>query len=106
MDATPLFVGRTAEKRLLEARWRARGPEMVVLYGRRRVGKTELLRHFSKGKRSLFAVGTRSDRRSQVRHFVTELSRLTGENDLTNLPIHDWDTALGRLNAFLQKAPG
>ncbi len=102
----PLFVGRTTEKRLLEARWRSRVSEMIILYGRRRIGKTELLRHFSKDKRALFAVGTRSDRRSQVRHFMVELSRLSGEADLATLPIHDWDTALGRLNAFLQKTPG
>jgi uncharacterized protein len=106
MSQPPLFVGRTTEQRLLESRWRSQGSELVVLYGRRRVGKTELLRHFSRGKRTLFAVGTRSEKRSQVRHFVEGLSQLTGETDLAGLPIHDWDTALGRLNAFLQKARG
>lgn len=101
-----LFIGRSQEQGLLEKRWRSRGSELVVLYGRRRVGKTELLRHFAKSKRSLFAVGTRSESRSQVRHFVAELSHLTDEPDLANLPIHDWDTALGRFNAVLQKTRG
>jgi len=106
MSKIPIFIGRFEEQELLKKRWRSGDSELVVLYGRRRVGKTELLRHFSKSKRSLFAVGTRSSSRSQVRHFITELSHLTDESDLANLPIHDWDTALGRFNAILRKTRG
>ncbi len=106
MNSNSLFIGRSQEQALLEKRWRSRESDLVVLYGRRRVGKTELLRHFSKGKRTLFAVGTRSDTRSQIRHFVAEISRLFAAPDLVHLPINDWETAFARLNVAFQKISG
>ncbi|MEI8132366.1 MAG: ATP-binding protein, partial [Leptolinea sp.] len=41
---------------LLEKRFHSGKAEFFVLYGRRRVGKTELLAHFCEGKRSIFFV--------------------------------------------------
>lgn len=49
-----MFIGREAELRFLEERYHSSRGELVVLYGRRRVGKTETLRHFSKGKPHVF----------------------------------------------------
>ena len=43
------FIDREREMATLEREWGNR-PSFVVLYGRRRVGKTRLLREFSKGK--------------------------------------------------------
>ncbi len=51
-----MFVNRVAELALLEKRFDSGKAEMFVLYGRRRVGKTELLAHFCQGKRSIFFV--------------------------------------------------
>ena len=49
-----MFVGREEELDLLERLYRKKGFQMVVLYGRRRVGKTTLLDEFSKGKPTLY----------------------------------------------------
>ena len=43
MATHPGFVGRRAELAALEKHYRARRSTMVPVYGRRRVGKTELL---------------------------------------------------------------
>jgi len=51
-----MFVNRVAELELLEKRYASGKAEFFVLYGRRRVGKTELLAHFCEGKRSIFFV--------------------------------------------------
>ncbi|MCH4082293.1 MAG: ATP-binding protein [Atopobiaceae bacterium] len=48
------FIGRTRELAALEHHYRTGRFEMVVLYGRRRLGKTMLLKQFAKGKRCLF----------------------------------------------------
>lgn len=100
------FIGRGNELHLLQERWRSSQSEFLVLYGRRRVGKTELIRHLARRKRTLFAVGSRSDARSQIHHFAAELAQLSQEPDLARLPIHDWDTLFGRLNTVFQKARG
>lgn len=49
-----MFVGREEELNALERLYRKGGFQMVVLYGRRRVGKTTLLDKFSEGKPTLY----------------------------------------------------
>ena len=49
-----MFIGRKAELQFLEERYASREAELIVLYGRRRVGKTELLNEFMKGKQAVF----------------------------------------------------
>ncbi|MBC8503236.1 MAG: ATP-binding protein, partial [Chloroflexi bacterium] len=51
-----MFVNRTSELALLEKHYNSNRAELFVLYGRRRVGKTELLAHFCEGKRHVFFV--------------------------------------------------
>jgi len=51
-----MFINRVAELDLLEKRFASGQAEFFVLYGRRRVGKTELLAHFCEGKRVIFFV--------------------------------------------------
>ncbi|MBI4376139.1 MAG: ATP-binding protein [Elusimicrobia bacterium] len=48
------FIDRDEELAFLERKYRESGPQMVVLYGRRRVGKTELIRAFGEGKPLLY----------------------------------------------------
>lgn len=67
-----MFVNRTTELELLEKRYASSKAEFFVLYGRRRVGKTELLAHFCEGKRAIFFV---SDLGSEV-SLRTALSRV------------------------------
>ena len=38
-----MFVNRSAESGWLEARWRAKDAQLLIVYGKRRVGKTALL---------------------------------------------------------------
>lgn len=49
-----MFIGRKAELRFLEERYASNQGELVVMYGRRRIGKTETLRQFSKNKPHVF----------------------------------------------------
>jgi hypothetical protein len=51
-----MFVNRIAELDLLDKRFASGRAELFVLYGRRRVGKTELLAHFCQEKRAIFFV--------------------------------------------------
>ena len=51
-----MFVNRISELDLLEKQYHSGRAELFVLYGRRRVGKTELLAHFCQGKRHIFFV--------------------------------------------------
>lgn len=49
-----MFIGREEEMELLQDLYASNKFEFLVLYGRRRVGKTSLLREFTKGKNSIY----------------------------------------------------
>lgn len=51
-----MFVDRERELAMLEERYLSDQAELFVLYGRRRVGKTELLRAFCRERRHVFFV--------------------------------------------------
>lgn len=49
-----MFIGRKTELEFLETRYKEKKGQLIVLYGRRRIGKTETLREFCKDKPHLF----------------------------------------------------
>ena len=55
-----MFIDRKTELDLLDQRYRSNQAELFVLYGRRRVGKTELLRAFCADKPHVFFIATLS----------------------------------------------
>ena len=61
------FIDREAETAFLEQRYASGGFELVVLYGRRRVGKTELLRRFVADKPHLYFL---ADKRGTARNII------------------------------------
>lgn len=67
------FVNRVQELDLLHELHRSERSELFVLYGRRRVGKTELLRAFCRDKRHLFFVGDLSPDRELLAAFSQRL---------------------------------
>ena len=42
-----VFINREQEKNILQKRYNSNKAELIVLYGRRRVGKSELIENFS-----------------------------------------------------------
>ncbi len=53
-----MFVDRESELAFLDIAWRSERAELIVVYGRRRVGKTALLRAFCEGRRNTFWVAS------------------------------------------------
>lgn len=49
-----MFIGRQSELAFFEDKYNTEGGQLIVLYGRRRIGKTETLREFCKGKDHVF----------------------------------------------------
>jgi len=48
-----VFVGRRKELENLDKLWKKGNFQLVIVYGRRRVGKTTLLKKFSEGKNGI-----------------------------------------------------
>ena len=68
-----MFIGREAELQFLENRYHAKGGQLVVLYGRRRVGKTETLKQFCHGKPHVFFSCQECTDRRQLRNFSEKM---------------------------------
>lgn len=68
-----MFIGRETELQFLESRYQADGGQLVVLYGRRRVGKTETLRQFCKNKPHVFFACRECTDRMQLKNFSEKM---------------------------------
>lgn len=70
-----MFIGRGEELQFLENKYKAKAGQLVVLYGRRRIGKTETLRQFCKEKPHVFFACQECSDKLQLKNFsaVTDL---------------------------------
>jgi AAA+ ATPase superfamily predicted ATPase len=72
------FLNRAADLRRLEDWWSGRDRNALVLYGRRRVGKSWLLRAFAHGKPAIVLVTERRAEGAQLGRFADRLAPLVG----------------------------
>lgn len=88
-----MFIGREPELQFLEDRYHSDGGQLVVLYGRRRIGKTETLREFCKGKQHIFYSCREISDKLQLRSFSEKLLRekIPASNYVKEFS--DWETA-------------
>jgi AAA+ ATPase superfamily predicted ATPase len=102
-----MFVNREAELDALERWWRGRGQPLGIVWGRRRVGKTALIRRFADGRKSVVHTGA-------GRAPVAELAMLARQVADTGTArskaraergFRDWDEALDHLGELAEKAP-
>lgn len=93
------FVNRTKELASLEKQYASDGSSLVVVYGRRRVGKTALLSEFIKRHGdSLYFLATEESAAQNLRYFCAQAAELTGNPLLATAA--DWYTAFKALAAF------
>ena len=64
-----MFIGRERELVSLEKLYASDKFEFAVMYGRRRVGKTELIRRFIKDKKAIYFMGVESNARQNLENF-------------------------------------
>ncbi len=88
------FIGRHKELSALEAAFGAKGSGLIPIYGRRRVGKSELIRRFFRGKRGVYFVGKRAPGPLLVSEFLREAAVALDEPLLASYAARSWKDAL------------
>ena len=88
------FVGRATELRLLARAFESPRSALIPVYGRRRVGKSELILRFLAGKPGVYYLGQQSPAGLQVREFLAEAGRALDMPLLAELRAGDWRQAL------------
>ena len=89
-----MFIGRECELKFLHDKYEENRGQLIVLYGRRRVGKTETLREFCKDKPHVFYSCTQSTDKVQL---AKDSKQIFKENIPAKQYISefaDWESAL------------
>lgn len=91
-----MFIGREKELKELNKLYNEDKFQLFVLYGRRRVGKTTLLKEFCKNKKAIFYSAEQSNDKINIEKF----SELVFEfyNETTLEPFSSWENALKYIN--------
>ena len=97
------IVGRNEEMKELQRIYDSGSSEFVVVYGRRRVGKTYLIREFFHDDFVFYATGVaRGNRTEQLAQFNSSLARYGDSEDQT--APENWFLAFGRLEKLVAKS--
>ncbi len=100
---TANIIGRKEEIRRLNRCYESNKSQLVIVYGRRRVGKTFLISELFKGKFALRFTGAfNQPRETQIAHFVDEL-RQVYDKELA-VP-SKWSDAFLLLRKFIESQP-
>lgn len=100
------IIGRDQEKQKLNELWEKNRSEFLAVYGRRRVGKTYLIRNALKGKITFQITGLASaPMAQQLGNFHAELVKRSQEHGAWSPP-KDWLTAFRQLAEWLERRDG
>src|SRR5688572_27931231 len=101
------FVNRVGEMAALDEWWGRPGSQLGIVWGRRRVGKSYLIYHWAKDKRSIYHV-------ARNRPLAQELAALSaasasvlsgGRRDLLSRPFVSWDDVFDTLADAADRKP-
>lgn len=83
------FLGREKEILGLEKEY-AREGGFVVIYGRRRIGKTTLIKQFIKSKTAFYFLATKEVESQSMKRFAGVIARTTGNSVMQKAAFSDW----------------
>ena len=96
------MIGRKKELEILANAYASKKAELVAVFGRRRVGKTYLVRSFFEGKIDFELTGLKDGtKQQQLRNFAYSLKDVQKLEDLPPPPI-DWLEAFHQLKTYLE----
>ena len=101
MDSAEKLIGRTRECEELKWSMESHRSELIVMYGRRRVGKTFLVRRFFNDTYSFHYVGAHRQKKNvQLQNFREALMRYGHRQDVPTL--ENWHDAFLQLEQYLE----
>lgn len=86
-----MFFGRKEELKFLKNKYISNKAEFIIIYGRRRIGKTELLKEFAKDLNHVFYVGRECTNSEQLESFTKTL--LMGNPSAKYIKFNSWENA-------------
>ena len=95
-----MFIGRKTELQQLNTLYKQDKFQCVIIYGRRRVGKTTLINEFIKDKDAVYFTGIESTSKDNLENFSRSIAALNNANT-DNAPVYkDFRSALTEIDAI------
>jgi len=85
-----LFADRQQELQFLQQHYGTEKAELIVIYGRRRVGKTELSLRFSKNKPHVYFLADRRPEAELIMELKQRMSLFLNDESFAKLAVKDW----------------
>ena len=97
------FINRKRELNFLRREHQKPKPFFIVLYGRRRVGKTELIKQFIKDQKAVYLLSTQEVEKENVVSFSEELADFFGDYSVKINPFSDFKQIMEYLKSKLKE---
>lgn len=98
------LFGREDELKKLAAAYKDKKSRLVVIYGRRRIGKSYLLSTFARNLTSVIVEGVEGEQTPfQIKNFQRELYKNSGDSLLAKAPFTEWSEVLDYLTQFINR---
>ena len=101
------FLGRKGELELLDRLWNSKNAEFLILYGRRRIGKTALLSEWIRlsSQRVLYWVASPTSASTQLRSFSQAIYNFSnpGTSSPDTFTYATWDQAFSQVAALAER---
>ena len=94
-----MFINRQRELGFLQDRKKGKKSEFIVIYGKRRVGKTELVKQFFKDIRHVYFLADKTSEHDQLKIFSEKIALFFKDNFLVSRGFGSW----GECFAYLEK---
>lgn len=88
------FVNREEELDFLDEKWKRDGAQLIVIYGKRRVGKTELAVQFAQKRPHIYFLCEKISGQHQLDKFTEAAAAFFKDEFLSKGGFKDWETAL------------
>lgn len=86
-----MFVNRRNELKLLEQLHAEKNPKLILLYGKRRVGKTALLNEFARKHKAVYLVARQESEKDQLKKISAEIAEYLKDEVLKLSPFQNYD---------------
>ena len=99
----PKFINREIELEFLENCYNSSSPEFIVIYGRRRIGKTELIQKSLKGKHGAYFLASKDTTHENLNEFKQSIAEQLNIPLFSKLESNTWTENFENLAEFLDE---
>lgn len=85
------FIDRKKELEFLNKEYQKKESSLVILYGRRRIGKTSLIKEFGKNKDIIYFLATEESEKQNIEAFQKLVAENLKNTLLSSMQVKDWE---------------